>query len=69
MSELGWSVYLLLALLLIYLYRASPSLDFLRLMELAREEHLHVLAMINRHPRGGTWRESLRWMQESGSGH
>lgn len=64
MAELGWLLYVVLAVLLAYFWSNVRGCSFDDLLERAIREHHRVHAMIAKHPSGGTWAEHKRWMRD-----
>jgi len=67
MSDLGPILYVLLfAILLVFWWRTRRQ-SLGDLLERATRDHHHVHDVLAKHPRGGTWKDYKRWMQENSS--
>jgi hypothetical protein len=64
MIESGWVIYIVLAALVYLFWRSVRGLSFDDLLERSAREHDRVSRIITKHPRGGTWSECKRWLQE-----
>ena len=63
--ESGLLLYLLVAALLALFWAKVRGKSFDDLLVQAAREHHHVLRVLERHPRGGTWKEHKTWMGEA----
>ncbi|MFQ5938265.1 MAG: hypothetical protein ACE5LB_17825 [Acidiferrobacterales bacterium] len=63
MIESGWIIYVLLAVLLYLFWRQVRGMSFNDLLDRSAREHHHVLKVIGKHPKGGSWREHKQWMR------
>jgi hypothetical protein len=59
----GLSVYLLLAAILLLMWRQVRGKSFADLLEQDLPLHHEVHRVIARHPKGGTWRRHRSWMR------
>ncbi len=63
MADLGWLLYVLLAILLWYFWTRVRGASFDDLLERAHDEHIRVHKVLHKHPAGGTFEEYRRWMR------
>jgi hypothetical protein len=64
MNYFGPLLYLLFAVLLVWFGKKARGLSLAELIARRTGEHHRVHDAMARHPRGGTWKEHCRWMQE-----
>ena len=64
MTESGFIIYILLCILAPLFWAKMHGCSLQQLLDRSAREHHHVLKVLARHPRGGTWREFQRWMAE-----
>jgi hypothetical protein len=65
MTYLGAILYPLSGWILFAFWREVRGRSFEDLLERSLGAHRHVHRALARHPRGGTWKQHLRWMREA----
>ena len=65
----GTILYLFLFALLARFWWRVRGLSFNELLDRSAQEHHVVLDVAMKHPRGGTWKQHQRWMQEVSHDH
>jgi len=68
MAELGWLLYVVLAVLLYYFWTKVRGCSPDDLLERATHDHHRVHDVLAKHPQGGSWAEYKRWMAEEAEG-
>ncbi len=58
----GWILYALAVALAIVFWRRMRGRSLDDMVKADADEHHHVLAMLKKHPDGGTWRDVTAWM-------
>ena len=61
MDDLGWLLYVVLAVLLYYFWTKVRGASFDELLDRAHDEHVAVHNVLHTHPKGGTFEEFQRW--------
>lgn len=64
MAELGSLLYVALAILVYMFWRRVKGQSFNQILEAGNRSHHHVVRILKKHPRGGTWRDFQAWMKQ-----
>lgn len=62
---MGYLLYVVLAALLYIHWRAAAGRGINALLDAGHRHHHQVMRVIADHPKGGTWRDTCRWMAEA----
>lgn len=60
----GWLLYIVMAVLMLYMWRQVRGLTFDAILITDHNFHIQVHHVIADHPQGGNWSEYQAWMNE-----
>lgn len=61
MADFGWLLYAVLAALLFYFRTKVRGKSFDELLDQQHDVHVDVHKVLHDHPKGGTYKEYMRW--------